>query len=251
MPPAEPALAAKAQSAIVGGSYAEPSQWAFTAALFYRGRFGCGGSVVAPDKILTAAHCVAGQRAATISVVTGRPNLRQKAYGQVSSISGYKVHPSFRRRGGFDLAILTLTSPTPAAPVPLVDPVEAADATRLRKRLRVAGYGARNPFGFLLSARLRKTNEFVRRNRRCAFSYGRTYNGRKMICALGSRFRFSRFQHRSSCSGDSGGPLVADLDSGARLVGVVSFGGRICGDRSAPSVYVRVSAALDWIAPRI
>lgn len=238
------------QGRIVGGAKAEPSRWGFTAALFYNGRFGCGGSVVAPDKVLTAAHCVVNVPKRILRVVTGRPNLRKRSVGQRIPVSGYKVHPSFKRGGRFDLAILTLAEDTVSVPIELATPSDAATAIRPGRRGRVAGWGSRNPFGTGISVRLRKTNEFVRPNRRCGRTYG-MFNGRTMICALGSRRRPLRFFHRSACSGDSGGPYVSDALGEPKLIGVVSFGGPLCGDRAFPSVYVRVPAALGWILPRI
>lgn len=47
----------------------------------------------------------------------------------------------------------------------------------------------------------------------------------------------------SACGGDSGGPL----EQKRQLIGVVSWGVMPCGSRNAPSVYVRVSAFIDWI----
>jgi secreted trypsin-like serine protease len=70
-----------------------------------------------------------------------------------------------------------------------------------------------------------------------------------MICALGKkRKRPGRFKiHTSACTGDSGGPLVADTPSGPVELGTVSFGGALCGLPQAPTVYSRVSSALDFI----
>jgi secreted trypsin-like serine protease len=70
-----------------------------------------------------------------------------------------------------------------------------------------------------------------------------------MICALGKkRKRAGRFKiHTSACTGDSGAPLVADTARGPIELGTVSFGGALCGLPQAPSVYSRVSSALDFI----
>ena len=70
-----------------------------------------------------------------------------------------------------------------------------------------------------------------------------------MICALGKRIKQLRRPaiHRSACIGDSGGPLIADTPAGPPQVGIVSFGGPLCGLAGAPTVYARVSASLDFI----
>jgi len=58
---------------------------------------------------------------------------------------------------------------------------------------------------------------------------------------------------KDTCQGDSGGPLIlpstpwSTSDCLAKLVGVTSFGPRICGMTSVPGVYVRVAHFLPWI----
>jgi secreted trypsin-like serine protease len=70
-----------------------------------------------------------------------------------------------------------------------------------------------------------------------------------MICARGAKLSNKRFAHRTSpCQGDSGGPLVSDTPSGPRVVGVVSFGPRLCGAPYAPVVYARVSDDIAFIS---
>ena len=50
---------------------------------------GCGGSLVAPDRILTAAHCVGGEAPAAVTVA-----------GQVHTVKGISVAPGWRRANG-------------------------------------------------------------------------------------------------------------------------------------------------------
>ncbi len=49
-----------------------------------------------------------------------------------------------------------------------------------------------------------------------------------------------------ACGGDSGGPLVS-RGTTTSLVGIVAFGGDVCGDPRAPGVYARASAEVPWI----
>jgi hypothetical protein len=116
--------------------------------------------------------------------------------------------------------------------------------------MRVAGYGATNPFGSHLSGFLKSTIEQSRTDNRCLKAYTRDlFAPESMICALGAkRKKPGRFKiHTSACSGDSGGPLVADTVTGPVEVGTVSYGGALCGLPAAPTVYSRVSASLDFI----
>ena len=239
-----------ARSSIVGGAAADPAQWPYAVAIFRKGHMHCSGSVIGPTKVLTAGHCVAGFNLANFQVIVGRPNLRDKAAGQLIGVSSGRVHPDFEQTGLHDVAVLDLAQPTSVPPVPLASPEQSAAATVPGSVLRVAGYGATNPFGVHLSPFLKQTFEIARSDQRCLKAYTRDlFAPESMICALGAkRKKAGRFKiHTSACSGDSGGPLVADTPTGTVEVGTVSYGGALCGLPSAPSVYSRVAASLGFI----
>jgi secreted trypsin-like serine protease len=244
------AAAPRARPSIVGGGPADPAQWPYAVAIFRKGHMHCGGSVIGPTKVLTAGHCVAGFNLANFQVIAGRSNLRDQATGQSIGVSSGRVHPDFEQTGLHDVAVLNLAQPTGVAPIALPTSDQSAAATLPGSRLRVAGYGAINPFGVHLSPFLKATIEIVRTDRRCLKAYTRDlYAPESMICALGAkRKKAGRFKiHTSACSGDSGGPLVADTPTGAVEVGTVSFGGALCGLPAAPTVYSKVASSLDFI----
>jgi len=239
-----------ARSSIVGGNAANPAQWPYAVAIFRKGHMHCSGSVVGATKVLTAAHCVAGFNLANFQVIAGRPNLRDQAAGQIIGVSSGRVHPDFEQTGLHDVAVLNLAQPTAMAPVSVATAAQSAAATVPGALLRVAGYGATNPFGVHLSPFLKQTYEIVRTDRRCLKAYTRDlYAPESMICALGAkRKKPGRFKiHTSACSGDSGGPLVADTPFGAVEVGTVSYGGALCGLPAAPTVYSKVASSVDFI----
>lgn len=240
-----------ARASIVGGAVADTASWSSIAAIFRRGRLHCGATVIAPTKVLTAAHCVLGFNLSNFAVVVDRPNLRSVSAGTSIAVASGAVHPDYASSGLHDIAVLTLAQPTIAPPLALATPAEDPTTSAPGTLGRVAGWGARNPFGFRLAKVLKRTSERVLDPRRCQRAYSRDlFNPGSMICALGKRLRrFGRPPlHSSACTGDSGGPLIADTPAGPRQIGIVSFGGAICGLPGAPTVYSRVASGLDFIA---
>jgi len=248
--PSTAAAAPRARASVVGGRAANPAEFPYAVAIFRKGHMHCSGSVIGPTKILTAGHCVAGFNLANFQVIIGRPILRDTAVGQSIGVTSGRVHPDFEQTGLHDVAVLNLATPTSVTPVALATPEQNAAATPVGAQLRVAGYGATNPFGSHLSGFLKATIEQSRADSRCFKAFTRDlFAPESMICALGAlKKKPGRFKiHTSACSGDSGGPLVADTATGPVEVGTVSFGGALCGLPAAPTVYSRVSASLDFI----
>jgi trypsin len=246
-----PATAApRARSSIVGGTPANPAQFPYAVAIFRKGHMHCSGSVIAPTKVLTAAHCVDGFNLANFQVIVGRPDLRNVATGQSIPVTSGRVHPDFEQTALHDVGVLNLAQPTSVTPIALATLDQNNAATVPGTGLQVAGYGATKPFGVHLSPFLKTTVEIVRTDRRCLRAYSRDlFAPESMICALGAKRKHpGRFKiHTSACSGDSGGPLVANTPTGPVEVGTVSYGGALCGLPGAPSVYSRVSSSLDFI----
>jgi secreted trypsin-like serine protease len=242
----------RAGASIIGGTPANPNAWGFTVGILDRGRFICSGSVIAPTKILTAAHCAVDTSPSRLTVVAGRQSLTNGTQGEVINVGSVSVHPDY---GSVlhDLAVLTLTRPTSVPPIALAAPGEDAAVSTAGTILQVAGFGDRNPtiFGKRHAGVLEATNERVRSN--CLRDIGAGFSSDAMVCTLGRRI--GRLPvHRGTCYGDSGGPLVEQTTSGPRLVGVTSqgrpFGVLVCGAKTY-DVFARVSSDLGFIRAAI
>jgi secreted trypsin-like serine protease len=234
---------------IIGGNVADPADWPYAVALTTpEGAQFCGGSVISPDAVLTAAHCMYafGKKVDpnSLEVITGRPDLEDTGEGQVLAVDKLFVHPKYKTLARHDVAVLRLDDPTTATPAVLPTPAENRKATGNGDKLRVAGWGSTKRGGGAPSTVLRDVATFAVENRKCAREFPWFQRGEE-ICTEGRKMP-GRHRRTSSCYGDSGGPLVADLNAGARLVGVVSYGGRRCGVKQ-PTVYSRVSNNLSFI----
>ncbi|MGP4018222.1 S1 family peptidase [Saccharopolyspora sp. 5N708] len=194
----------------------------------------CGGTLVSPIKVVTAAHCTVNpitgeQRSpAEIRAIAGRTDLRSDL-GVVGEVERIWAHPDYQNYvNGDDIAVLTLRTPMPQRPLAMVGPGETAPY-RPGTIGRVFGWGRTSESG-PPSDTLRSVEIPIASDETCHRAYS-NFDSRSMFCAGvpegGS----------DACAGDSGGPIVAD----GRLIGVVSYGTG-CGRPNTPGVYTRLAS---------
>jgi secreted trypsin-like serine protease len=274
------ATAPPAAHAVAGGAPSEPQPWMATLA----GKRGgsllddhrCGGVLVAPDRILTAAHCVQDAGPRSLRVVVGRGVLSAAGAGQGVAVRGFSVLPGARlipspfseARGSEaadrDLALVVLARPVAgavplglaAAPPPAGAPVTVLGHGRTGPGL--AGAGTQRP--------IEVTPEEAQRAGRAAVGDVLQRAGQVVVDPAACRATYGRLlrpgalctvdpdpaRNAHACAGDSGGPVVADGPAGAPvLAGIVSWGGEVrdrgCGEGREPDVAMDVSAHLAWI----
>ncbi|KAF1333821.1 Serine protease family s01a, partial [Globisporangium splendens] len=218
---------------IYGGSEADASLYPYIVSLRKSadGSTYCGGSLIAPQYVVTAAHCV--KTTVTMYASIGSKYSSGTAEGERIAVTESYVHPKYESAAHlYDVAILKLASPSTITPVPLC----AADGSDNKENTMavVRGWGMTETG--VAASTLQEVNVRMITNAVCNKSYSnRITEG--MLCA-------GEGGGKDSCQGDSGGPLV----SNNKLVGLVSWGGK-CG--AAPGVYTRVSYVLDFINEKI
>lgn len=227
---------------IVGGVEARPGAWAGATALYYRGQQVCGGTLIARDWVLTAAHCIISPTATNggiEKIVVGRHKLSGSGGDSITVKKAFR-HPGYDSGTmDNDLALLQLTRGSTQATAKLATSSQAALVTA-NAQVTVVGWGLTRENGSPSDV-LREVSVPVISNAACeaAPSYDITGN---MICA--------GLQNggKDSCQGDSGGPLYLKTRSGSAVqVGIVSWGIG-CARPNAPGVYTRVGNYLGWIA---
>ena len=237
----------RANAAVVGGGTVPQGAFPWIAALSR----GCGGSLVAPDRILTAGHCVEDLRVDTLRIYVGAQNRRRGGLrydGIAVQAVEVATHPGYRSLTGGgpanDVAVLKLARPVEGvAPVRLAGPGEVGSYSA-RSPVTVLGWGVTraDPRAGMARA-LRSGLLTALSDRTCSRVYGGDggYRSSVMLCAR-SRNQFRR-PNTSPCVGDSGGPLVSP--AGVQ-VGVVSFG-ISCGALREPTVFAEVAGLRSFI----
>ncbi|GAB3564460.1 serine protease [Amycolatopsis endophytica] len=231
------APAAHAEPGIIGGAPADIAEYPFTVALTdATGLQFCGGTLVAPDKVLTAAHCAQGESPPALRVVSGRTALSSRD-GTVSTVSHVWVHPGFKdATEGYDVAVLTLTQPVTGQPLELATKDDVG--YRAGTEATILGWGNTAPMGDSSDVLLKATVP-VSSDAYCSHAYSQ-YTPDAMVCAGFPQGGVD------TCQGDSGGPLVA----AGRIIGVVSWG-EGCAEPGKPGVYARVGAYHDELQAQL
>jgi secreted trypsin-like serine protease len=235
---------------VVGGKQAAAGAWPSQVAILrssssnnYNGQF-CGGTVIAPTWILSAAHCftaTANDEPAEIDVLVGTQSLlgggtRIRA-AEIRIVPGYQNANTHDR----DLALVRLAAPTTTPVQSLIGQnVVVPDGTSVT----TTGWGntARPGLATNYPVELQEATFPTVADSTCrSAGYNATLTA-SMLCAG------TYPNGKDSCQGDSGGPLV--MTEGGRWVqvGVVSWGGA-CGEY--PGIYTKLSQFKDWITAQI
>eukprot|EP00058_Branchiostoma_floridae_P010519 XP_002596007.1 hypothetical protein BRAFLDRAFT_123738 [Branchiostoma floridae] len=230
-------------SRIVGGTVAAPGSWPWQVSLGYgsNGQHVCGATLIAPDWVLSAAHCFAqlSTNPGSFVVKVGKHNKASTdSTEQSMQVAQIIVHPRYQQEGQNtnDIALLKLVGR-----VQLNDYVMQACITETEapEGAMCVATGFGNTEGTGGDNYLKQVQLPLLSNTQCRSWLGSVIQS-SMVCA-GYESGGS-----DTCQGDSGGPLTCPRLGKWFVSGVTSFG-QGCADPRKPGVYTRVGYYIDWI----
>lgn len=220
---------------IVGGINAPKGRYRYIVNLV-NNRWGnyCGGSLIAPNVVLSAAHC-AGATSVTIGRYNTGDNGDSPSEYETRTVAAEVIHPGYNKRSmENDIMLIRLSQPS-TKPTIAIDYTGASGLTS-GKPLTVMGWGALQSEGRFPDILQHVTLKYMTNAECNRILWGDITQD--MMCAADTG--------KDSCQGDSGGPLIISGGSEAQdlQVGVVSWGYG-CADRRYPGVYSRIAESWD------
>ena len=248
IPASAPATAhPAAHAAIVGGKLAPRGAYPWMVALSR----GCGGTLIAPDRVLTAGHCVEDLRVSDMHLYVGAYQRHKGGYRydgipvQAVDVATHPLYTSLDQGGpANDAAVIRLAAPVPNVPAVTLAAPEQTALYAPTHEVTVIGWGVTRADlrDAPLATDLRQGALRIMSDAGCNRVYGQdnSYKPAVMVCARSKVA--ARRPNTSPCVGDSGGPLMSD----GMQVGIVSFG-ISCGALHEPTVFSRVAALRSFI----
>ncbi|KAL4878712.1 trypsin-like cysteine/serine peptidase domain-containing protein [Aspergillus karnatakaensis] len=231
---------------IIGGTDVPIQEYPYQVSIFVRGTFAGGGSILSPNTILTAAHCVSGASVDSFTVRSG--SSARTSGGTLLEVESITIHPQYNQPVALenDIALITLaenltfTEEIQPIALPEMDggTRKVSETPETEDQVVISGWGAVNE-GKTYSATLRAVTVDVLNSTDCAAAY----EDYAFAITEGMFCAGVEGGGMGTCQGDSGGPVVAD----GVVVGIVSW--EIgCAREESPAVDTRVAHYRDWIA---
>lgn len=218
---------------IIGGGEADQG-YSFITSVQIKGEHACGGALITPEFVLTAAQCVAGDDVFPDDVSVRIGSKDRTVGGEEHKAVALTMRVDYPQDPGADIALIKLDAPATAAPIKL------ATANDVGTKSQILGWGktAADPNAELPTMLHRLDTEIVPMEQ-CTTP---TKDPDRELCTG------TPTPEAGACDGDWGGPQIVGTEGDLAVLGVASRAGNddgACG--TGPVLYTDVVHHTDWI----
>jgi secreted trypsin-like serine protease len=242
---------------VVGGQPAPPGTFGYVADVYIGGAFGCTGTLIAPQWVMTAGHCGSATGSASLGLAPSPASWPASFYsvqlgtvyadghgGETHSVSQVVVDSDYivTNGTGNDVTLLKLDQPSRVKPM-LIAAAGERSSWRPGVLATIAGFGTTSENDSNPPTQMRYARVPITTDAYCAQAYPNglseagndgSFDPATMMCAGYPQ------GGTDTCQGDSGGPLLVPVGHDLRLAGATSFGSG-CAQPGKPGVYARVA----------
>jgi secreted trypsin-like serine protease len=211
----------------------------------------CGGTLIADNWVVTAAHCLYGEDNSEVHVGISSEHLEYKSTANLLPIGEVIIHPNYSKGSNAnDIALVKINGSAASLGGKPIQLTSVANSETNGLYTTAFGWGSTTPNDQYMSQSLAWSNDLREVTLQsfdkdhCNNKMGQSLLDDSMICAYDTTVA-----GKDACVGDSGGPLVTFIDNKAELVGIVSWGIG-CALEQFPGVYTQATDYAQWITDK-